>query len=115
MDYDWPGNVRELRNVIEYAFVLCREGLIEPEHLSPRVRRAGHTDSFHTNSTKQARHTTELDFLNDASHKERDTLVEALRKCGGNRTEAARMLGVRRVTVWRRMKKNGVDQASRLH
>jgi two-component system response regulator HydG len=112
LDYDWPGNVRELRNVIEYAFVLCREGLIEPEHLSPRVLDGEHriaSPSLHTYRSE------DRNPLADASAKERETLIDALRKCGGNRTEAARILGVSRVTVWKRMKKHGVDQAPQLH
>ncbi len=35
--YHWPGNVRELINVIDYSFVLCKEGVIQPEHLPSQM------------------------------------------------------------------------------
>lgn len=38
MDHDFPGNVRELQNIIEYAFILCQGGMIEPEHLPEPFR-----------------------------------------------------------------------------
>ena len=42
-------------------------------------------------------------------HKERDELLEVLKACGGNRSEAARRLGVSRVTIWKRMKKYSIE------
>ncbi len=94
--YDWPGNVRELRNAIEYAFVLCRSGAIAPNHLPPKIV-----------------HGTD-DILNacapdPACVQDRDALIEVLRQTNGNQSEAARLLGVSRVTVWKRMKKFNID------
>jgi PAS domain S-box-containing protein len=94
--HPWPGNVRELRNAIEYAFVLCPGGLIGPEHLPPRI----------TGSSGPARARRRP---SKASGAERDALLAALRKAGGNQSEAARMLGVSRITVWKRIKRHGID------
>ena len=95
-NYGWPGNVRELRNAIEYAFVLCQSGGIGAQHLPHKI--------VHGNTHPQA--ACELDPV---CTKDRSELIEVLRKAGGNQSEAARILGVSRVTVWKRMKKMGID------
>ena len=95
--YHWPGNVRELRNTIEYAFVLCPGGWIGPEHLPHRI----------TRGEKRAPRSTRPHDI--AADPERATLVNALRLAGGNQSETARHLGVSRVTVWKRIKKYGID------
>lgn len=95
-DYSWPGNVRELRNAIEYAFVLCQSGGIGPSHLPHKI----------VHGTANPQGACELE---PASVKDRDRLIQVLRQAGGNQSRAARMLGVSRVTVWKRMKKFGID------
>lgn len=97
--YSWPGNVRELRNAIEYAFVLCPGGTIQSEHLPPKLTR-----SRSDPCPKPA----------PAGLSEKEVLVEALRAADGNQSEAARLLGVSRVTVWKRMKKYGISLARSL-
>lgn len=91
--YDWPGNVRELVNLIEYAFVLCQEGEIMPEQLPVRV--TGKTPRV-APKPRVAKHRADED--------ERNRLLEALETTGGNQSEAARMLGISRVTLWKRLK-----------
>ena len=95
-DYAWPGNVRELRNAIEYAFVLCQSGGIGTQHLPHKI----------VHGTFDPKATCELD---PGCVKDREHLVHVLRKAGGNQSKAAKMLGVSRVTVWKRMKKFGID------
>ena len=95
--YSWPGNIRELRNAIEYAFVLCPSGAIDVEHLPPAVG-----GSIPNNRGKK---TTEK----KAERPDREKLIRALKDAGGNRSEAARILGVSRVTVWKRMKKFDIN------
>ena len=94
--YAWPGNVRELRNTIEYAFVLCPSGEIGKEHLPPKIlqTKPGYTKSSRTNFD---------DSIN------REQLLQALKQSGGNQSEAARTLGVSRVTIWNRLKKYNID------
>ncbi len=97
--YPWPGNVRELRNAVEYAFVLCPGGWIEPQHLpqrvlEPHVRAKPDTPAAHRRGEgKRAR------------------LLEALRINGGNQSKTAAQLGVSRVTIWKWVKKYGIDLA----
>jgi two-component system, NtrC family, response regulator HydG len=102
--YDWPGNVRELRNVIEYAFVVCQDHLIETHHLAPRLRvssRRGLCAPKYAPGDKQE--------LGTPANEGYERLLSALRQARGSRSEAARILGVSRVTVWKRMKKYGLN------
>ena len=95
IDYAWPGNVRELVNVLEYAFVVCHEDLISVHHLPPLIIREKHAASRRrSDAPKQDRH---------------DELAKALESARGNRQEAARLLGVSRVTLWKLLKKYGIE------
>ncbi len=97
--YPWPGNVRELRNAVEYAFVLCPGGWIEPAHLPPRLA--------------APRTTAARPVLPGAgADGRRDKLLAALRACGGNQSQAAQQLNVSRVTIWKWIKKYGIDLAN---
>jgi transcriptional regulator of acetoin/glycerol metabolism len=89
----WPGNVRELRNAIEYALVLCPGGEIDSRHLPQKIAAEAICPPSPELSPVQ----------------ERDELLRILRRAGGNQSAAARMLGVSRVTVWKRMKKHRID------
>jgi len=97
INYDWPGNVRELRSAFEYAFVTCHHSLIQPSHLPSNISRTAEEDK------KSKRLTTR-----QAESQKRE-LIDALRKTKGNQSEAARLLGVSRVTVWNRIKKLKID------
>jgi DNA-binding NtrC family response regulator len=109
LDHDWPGNIRELRNVIEYAFVMCHEGLIRPEHVVHKINSKAGSPTLQPFSQTHDAGTIpfQAKYL-----KERKHLLDALQKADGNQTEAARILGVNRVTVWKRMKKFGITAAS---
>jgi len=98
-DYRWPGNVRELKSVFEYAAVTCDGAIIEINHLPARISEDKTTEST-------------ADFIASNPNREelkKEQLIEALRQAGGNQSEAARILGVSRGTVWNRMKKFGID------
>ena len=100
LSYSWPGNVRELHNVLERATILCDGGLITAEHLPndfapPSIggpARAGAASSPEGG----------LD-LNAA---EREVLVRALTAAHDNRTHAARLLGITRPQLYRRLRKH---------
>lgn len=94
--YDWPGNVRELENVAEHAFVLCGGDVIQPECLPERIRTAsgGRPVSKPTSALKEA---------------EREAILNVLGKNGGSRAKAARELGINPSTLWRKMKKLGLN------
>ncbi len=100
VDHDWPGNVRELKSAFEYAFVTCREDRLEPYHFPPNIQ-----DSRKTVDTRWDRGATRT----SRETQKRNQLISALQQTRGNRTEAARLLGVSRVTVWNRMKRFGIE------
>lgn len=95
MQYSWPGNVRELEHAIEHAFILCRGQMISPEHLPAAINDPIETEKSKVRSLRIAGKTTA-----------REDIVKALHKTGGNKTEAARLLGINRRTVYRKIEKN---------
>jgi two-component system response regulator HydG len=97
MSYSWPGNVRELRSAFEYALVVCHESLIQPCHLPTGIIYNQDQSRTPVNSTVTAK---------DIQKRE---LIEALRKSRGNQSQAARLLGISRVTVWNRIKKYKIN------
>jgi len=82
--YRWPGNVRELCNAIQRACLLCRGDVILPEHLPPKIAALASSPS----------ETTPL--VGRLSRVERATILATLEECGGNRTQAAKKLGISR-------------------
>jgi PAS domain S-box-containing protein len=91
--YDWPGNVRELINVIEYSFVLCHEGEILPHHLPAKITGKEPSVAPRRRAVKKQSDDTE-----------RKRILEALAATGGNQSKAAEILGISRVTLWKRLK-----------
>ncbi len=89
LNYSYPGNVRELENIIESAVVVCRGSLIKGEDL-PEEMKSGSLSPAQRNSD------------------EADRIIEALRQAGGNKSLAAKLLGVHRTTLWRKMKELGI-------
>jgi len=96
--YDWPGNVRELMNVIDYAFVLCHEGVISPEHLPAQL-----TDALPSPPRPRR------DAPTGATRATREDILDALKAANGKKSEAARLLGVSRVTLWKWLKEHQVE------
>ena len=97
MAYQWPGNVRELKSALEYAFVIAEEGLINPDHLPSKTAADIKTGGLNA-------------VLFDSKDlAEKKALIEAVRQSKGNQSQAARILGINRVTVWNRMKKYDID------
>ena len=94
--HDWPGNIRELKSVFEYAFVVCNQEVIQPDHLPPNMVLPEARER--KPSDAQASMTT-------APDRKKQELLEALKQTGGNKSEAARLLGISRTTVWNRMRR----------
>ncbi|MFP4012637.1 MAG: sigma-54 interaction domain-containing protein [Chitinispirillaceae bacterium] len=102
MDYCWPGNVRELENAIEHAFVTCSGGRIDVFDIPAEIRRAEMRNDACQSPTSRKQPKPDLLFSAkpDISSNE---LLKTLEECNGNRSEAARRLGIDRTTLWRRI------------
>jgi transcriptional regulator with PAS, ATPase and Fis domain len=92
LEYDYPGNIRELENLIEHAFVLCRDGLIELRHLPTTLRDRAQPE--------RSSNGVELTLKS----LEKVHIAEAIRRHGGNRKAAARGLGIHPSTLFRKIK-----------
>lgn len=93
MRHPWPGNVRELKGVIEQALLRCAGAVIRLEDLP---------ENF-----------TGIDTANRPNGvSERERLIEALRRADGNRSEAARLLGIGRSTLYRKLAAHGLETES---
>ncbi|MBN2491584.1 MAG: sigma-54-dependent Fis family transcriptional regulator [Planctomycetes bacterium] len=98
--YAWPGNVRELRNSVQRAAILAPGDRVLPEHLPPAVRNAGHEGPASAPGSPPPRVLAEI---------EREAILAALARCGGNRTHAARALGISRRKLLYRLREYGVE------
>jgi len=92
--YAWPGNVRELENAMERATVLSREGVILPEYLPPSI--------IHSEAAQAPAGAPQNRTL---AQLEREHIQAVLGMTGGNRTRAAKILGISPATLWRKLKK----------
>jgi transcriptional regulator with PAS, ATPase and Fis domain len=95
LQYEWPGNVRELRNVLERAAILCGGGPIDASHLR-----------LQSGATSLRDHTTDLSVV------ERSTIAKVLQECRGNKTKAARRLGLSRTQLHGRIRKYRLEETA---
>ncbi|MFA7405375.1 MAG: sigma-54 dependent transcriptional regulator [Pelobacteraceae bacterium] len=96
--YSWPGNVRELRNVLEYAAIMVSDELIRPEHLRlPSAKRV--IGTLETNAIEYTISISPEELSLDAITGK--ILEMTLLRCGGNKTEAAKILKVNRKMYYR--------------
>ncbi len=109
MVYHWPGNVRELRSALEYAFVVCRSGPIDVEHLPQLDFEAPTAVVSAAAAMDRGPAGADLGDFSRAERAQRDELVETLRLTAGNKSAAARALGISRMTVINRVRKYGID------
>jgi transcriptional regulator with GAF, ATPase, and Fis domain len=126
MGYDWPGNIRELENVIERAVVLCEGPALTLADLPPEVgqpskrrprqapamaqpgRLRPAARSFSRSPGTENPGAATLDLEPEAAAFERHRLVDALEQARGNKSVAARLLGMPRSTFFSKLKKHGL-------
>lgn len=109
--YDWPGNVRELENAVERAMNFTGARVIEAGDLPPHLRRqvkeslaAGEAEGAAADAGKIAL----KDYRRQQEALERETILGALKKAGGNRSEAARLLGMSRSWFYEKLARHGL-------
>jgi len=104
VSYDWPGNVRELQNVIEYATVMGEGPTLSKTDLPPELTDGGDGGSRVTTPDP------ELRKMRAGLPAEGRRLLNALERSGGHMSRAAASLGMSRTTLWRKLKKHGLDR-----
>ncbi|WP_028313652.1 sigma-54-dependent Fis family transcriptional regulator [Desulfatibacillum aliphaticivorans] len=95
MNYHWPGNVRELEHSIERATVLCRDKMISLEHIPGEIAEA------YSLAGPRLKKQPAADEPNE--------IIDALKRTGWNKAKAARLLGVSRKTIYRKIEKYGIQ------
>ena len=101
MKYDFPGNVRELENIIEYGYALCHGRIIEFEHLPTELQELFLEKNI--GSAKRSEQHPVKFHLDEESR-----IRSAIEAAGGNKKEAAAILGIDRTTLWRKMKRYNI-------
>jgi DNA-binding NtrC family response regulator len=98
MNYDFPGNVRELENIIERGVAITNSDTIETSHLPEDIR------SMHIRTYRKKE--GQMPTLEE---QEMAYIEWVIKEVGGNRTMAAQVLGIDRVSLWRKLKKYNID------
>jgi two-component system response regulator AtoC len=93
LSYPWPGNVRELRNVVEHAFVIGEDDVLDLDDLTPELR-----------GEEPPEDAPRLDL--PVAQAERHRILRALERHNGRRTPAALELGISRTTLWHKLKEH---------
>ena len=99
MSHDFPGNIRELENIIEYATVVCKNGLIATEHLPDHLKKEDEKKIQKPSHEKAS-------SLKDV---ERSYIYEALNRNQWNRSATAAEMGIHPTTLWRKMRRLNIE------
>lgn len=100
--YQWPGNVRELESAIENAFAFGNSETIHKLNLPVYIAECVETDRHKSPDSKAG--------ISTLFETERELLIRALRVAGGNKTQAAQLLGVSRPRLYKMMQRHGIQQ-----
>lgn len=97
--YDWPGNVRELDNCVQRAVVLCKDRLIGAADLPANIVQDARPGSAEVSVLAEGK--TLKQAVKDY---ERSLIMRAIDKCGGNRLQASKLLGIDRATLYKKLR-----------
>jgi len=100
--HTWPGNVRELRNVLERAFTLCKDDIIEIDHLPEYLNKKVVKESEYGKDNS-------LLLKNIVAKVEKETIKNAIEKSKGNKTVAAKILGIHRTALYKKIEIYEID------
>lgn len=95
LNYSWPGNVREVRNLVERLVILTEDGAIKKEHLPEEIR---------VNKDEQINNEIGSKLIQETEKTERQIILKTLDECEGNKSKAARILGIPRSSLYYKLK-----------
>lgn len=98
MSYEYPGNIRELENIVQRILIHCPGEIVEPRHI---VADLGNATTVAVRDTRQVWPSLE--------RHEKQYILEVLDEVEGNRSAAAKILGIDRVSLWRKIKRYGLE------
>ncbi len=109
-NYDWPGNVRELEHIMERAAILCNGTTIATEHISDEII-MNYTSRDAAQKTAAPGPSGGLEpVLNDSVEaNEHDRIIRTLKMVDGNKAKAARLLGIDRSTLYRKLRLHNIE------
>jgi transcriptional regulator with PAS, ATPase and Fis domain len=97
LSYNFPGNIRELENVIEHAFIFCKESVIEPRHLPMALKNIDEKEVGQ-----------DLSSIGNFEELEKMFIKSIITECNGDKNRAALRLGVHRATLFRKIRQYGL-------
>jgi two-component system response regulator HydG len=109
--YSWPGNVRQLENIVQRMVILCRGTEIDPTLIPYEIRSDTRPalEPAEIVQTAIAQPSSSPDGLRTIDQIEKNAIIEAMKSCKNNVREAARLLGLGQATVYRKLKKYGIE------
>ncbi|WP_079507521.1 sigma-54 interaction domain-containing protein [Mesobacillus jeotgali] len=99
LEYEWKGNIRELKSVVDRMVLFSEDGHLVPDSLPEKIAKVESIPVY----------VSDKDLQNDVDIFEKQKIVEALTKEKGNKTEAAKRLGITRATLYNKMKKLNIN------
>lgn len=123
MTYSWPGNVRELESCIEYAVIVCNDGVILRRHLPEEIQISQATEHKTPSVEQKVQEITReakaepekmevkpaKPLWEELEEVERNQIIQALKRTNGNKTKAMEILGISRRTFYKRLKKYHIE------
>jgi DNA-binding NtrC family response regulator len=106
MAHDWPGNVRELEHTLEHALIVCQKNIVTMGDLP--------ADMFEQMGSLGPSLGIKEDSLNYSGGDERQRILNALEKAAWNKAKAARLLGISRRTIYRKMQEHNIQEADKV-
>jgi DNA-binding NtrC family response regulator len=106
--YDWPGNVRELRNCVEYLYNTVEAELVLRENLPPEIAPQPPTPSTSLRPPPSVAAVPTTVAPGGLEAVERQFLAETMQRLGGKPVDVAKVLGISRSTMYRKLKKHGL-------
>jgi DNA-binding NtrC family response regulator len=108
MHYDWPGNIRELENAVEHGATMASGGEIEVGHLRTQLQNEALAALHSATHAGRAQEATPADEVVPLALQERLAILDAIRKTHGDKLTAAKLLGIGKTTLYRKLKEYGI-------